>query len=111
MALSLTLGALWGLYTHENYNKKIRTFLLAFHGLIMFLILLAGFGLIAKIKLNGAWPAWIYFKIIIWLFLGAMPFIIKKLSQKLQASHKFLSLLLTFIFIFVAILFVKLKCH
>ena len=109
LALSLTLGALWGLYTHENHSEKIRAFLLALHGLIMFLIFLAGFGLIAKIKLDWPWPAWIYFKLIIWLFLGAMPFIIKKSSQKFHSYQKLLSLLLTFILIFIAILFVKLK--
>ena len=109
IALSLTLGALWGLYTHKSYNEKIRTFLLSLHGLIMFLIFLAGFGLIAKIKLDWPWPVWIYFKLIIWLFLGAMPFIIKKSSQKLHSSKKLLSLLLTFTLVFIAILFVKLK--
>ena len=109
-ALSLTLGALWGLYTHENYNKKIKTLLLAFHGIIMFLIFLAGFGLIAKIKLSWPWPSWIYAKLIIWLFLGAMPFFIKKSGQKFHSSKKhFLSLLLSFALAFTAILLVKLR--
>ena len=110
MALVLILGALWGLYTHENYNKKMRKLLLALHGLFMFLIFLAGFGLIAKIKLASPWPFWIYIKIMIWVFLGAMPFVIKKSAQKFQNSKKhFLSLLFCFALIFIALLFVKLK--
>ena len=110
MALSLTLGALWGLYSQENYNKKIKTLLLALHGIIIFLIFLAGFGLIAKIKLSWPWPFWIYIKLIMWLFLGAMPFVIKKSGQKFQSSKKhLLSLLLSFALVFTALLFVKLK--
>ena len=109
-ALSLILGALWGLYSHENYNQKIRSLLLAFHGVIMFLIFLAGFGLIAKIKIAWPWPFWIYVKLIMWLLLGAMPFFIKKSGQKFHSSKKhFLSLLISLTLLFIAILFVKLK--
>ena len=109
-ALSLILGALWGLYFYKDYNKKIRSLLLALHGVVMFLIFLAGFGLIAKIKMAWPWPFWIYVKLIIWLFLGALPFILKKSGQKFHSSAKhFLSLALSFIFIFIAILFVKLN--
>ena len=107
-ALSLILGALWGLYTQENFNKKIKTILLALHGITMFLIFLAGFGLIAKIKLDWPWPFWIYFKLIIWLALGFMPLIIKKSGQKFHSSKKhFLSLFLTFAILFTAILSLK----
>ena len=110
MALVLSLGALWGLYTYENHNKKFKKLLLICHGIAMFLIFLAGFGLIAKIKLASPWPFWIYAKLIIWLFLGAMPFFIKKSGQKFHSSKKhFLSLLLSFALVFIAILFVKLK--
>ena len=109
-ALCLILGALWGLYNHENYNTKNRTLLLALHGVIMFFIFLAGFGLIAKIKISWPWPFWIYAKLIVWLFLGVMPFFIKKSGRKFHSSKKhFLSLLLPFALIFIAILFVKLK--
>ncbi|MDE0092692.1 MAG: hypothetical protein OXN83_05365 [Oligoflexia bacterium] len=109
IALSFTLGALWGLYTHKHYNKKIRTLLLALHGVIMFLIFLAGFGLIAKIKLSWPWPFWIYTKLIIWLCLGAMPFFIKKSGQLKSPKKHFLTLLLSFTLIFLAVLFVKLQ--
>ena len=109
-ALSLILGALWGLYLYEDYNKKARSLLLVFHGILMFLIFLAGFGLIAKIKLAWPWPLWIYVKLILWLFLAVMPFVLKKSGQKFHSSSKhFLSLALSFIFIFMAILFIKLK--
>ena len=111
LSLTLILGSLWGLYTHPNYNPKIRSLLLSLHGLIMFFILLAGFGLIAKIQLDFPWPLWIYLKLIIWFALGASPFLIKKSGQKISSKphyHK-LSLALIFCFLLIAVLSVKLK--
>lgn len=110
MALSLTLGALWGLYAHENYNKQLKSLLLAVHGILMFLIFLAGFGLIAKINLSWPWPFWIYVKLAIWLFLGFWPVVIQKSGQTFHSSKKhFLSLLTAFLLVFIAVLFIKLK--
>ena len=113
--LALVLAALWGLYTHPNYNPKIRSVLLSLHGLIMFLILLAGFGLMAKIKIHSPWPLWIYIKLLLWLSLSAFPFLIKKTGQKLSSKdspsslYHFLSLTLLFILFTIAILSVKLR--
>ncbi|MCY4321291.1 MAG: hypothetical protein OXC37_02655 [Bdellovibrionaceae bacterium] len=109
-ALSLILGALWTLYIYKDYNKKTRRLLLSFHGITMFLIFLAGFGLIAKLKIAWPWPFWIYAKLILWLFLAITPIFLKKSGQKFRSSSRhFLSLALIFILIFLAILFVKFK--
>ena len=109
-ALSLILGGLWGLYAKPSPDKKLRSLLLGFHGLIMFFIFLAGFGLMAKIKLPFPWPFWIYGKLAIWLLLGAMPFFIKKASQRLRDSKLyFFVLLFPFALLFTALLFVHLQ--
>jgi len=107
LSLALILGALWGIYTQSSYNPKIRSLLLSLHGLIMFFILLAGFGLMAKIKLEFPWPAWIYIKLLLWFFLGASPFFIKKTGGIIK-YHKF-SLLFVFILLFIGVLSVRLK--
>ena len=109
-ALVFSLGALWGLYAHENYNKKIKRLLLAVHGIAMFFIFFAGFGLIAKTNINWPWPLWIYKKLLIWLVLGVMPLLLKRSGQNFPSSKKhFLSLLLTFAFVFTAVLFIQFK--
>lgn len=115
LSLALILGALWGLYTHPNYNPKIRSLLLSLHGGLMFFILLAGFGLMAKIKVEFPWPLWIYIKLLVWFVLGAFPFLLKKTGQKFSSeskAHKLyhkLSLALLFCLLLIAVLSLKLK--
>ncbi|HBP23398.1 MAG TPA: hypothetical protein DEA08_37175 [Planctomycetes bacterium] len=50
--------------------------LFALHGIGMLLLLVAGFGILAKLKLG--FPAWVHPKLLIWLILGAVPVIAKK---------------------------------
>jgi hypothetical protein len=45
-----------------------------FHGLGLAIVLIAGFGLLAKEGLmQGGMPGWVTGKLIIWLILGGMP--------------------------------------
>lgn len=108
-ALCLLLGALWGLYTKPSPDKTLKSFLLAGHGLVLFLIFVAGFGLIAKTKIPFPWPLWIYGKMIVWLLLGAFPFFIRKASQKLTPKLYFLLLPGLFLFFFCSLLLVTFK--
>lgn len=39
------------------------------HGIGMVLVLIAGFGLLARLGI-GQWPGWVYMKLLIWLALG-----------------------------------------
>lgn len=61
-----------------------------FGGVGMFLILLGGFGMLARLEIHGGFPGWIYAKLALWtiaaLMLGAV------LRQKLgggAVSHAF----------------------
>ncbi|MFT4638596.1 MAG: hypothetical protein ACI8T1_001917 [Verrucomicrobiales bacterium] len=47
-----------------------------FHGIGLILILIAGFGLIAKLKLG--FPGWVMVKLVIWFALGALPALAKR---------------------------------
>ena len=110
VALSLVLGALWGLYANPQAHTKFRSFFLALRGLLMFLIFFAGFGLIAKIKLSFPWPFWIYIKLMIWCLIGASPFFIKKASRKKPSPKKYLAVLFyLFALMFLAVLAVRLR--
>jgi hypothetical protein len=49
------------------------------HGVGIFLVLLGGFGMLAKLGINWPWPGWIIAKFMIWLLLGgALTLIYKK---------------------------------
>lgn len=48
-----------------------------FHGIGLLLLLVAGFGMLAKLKLSYSAP-WVIAKFVIWLVLGALPVLAKK---------------------------------
>ena len=47
-----------------------------FHGIGLLIMLVAGFGMIAK--LNYGFKGWVIAKIVIWVLLGALPMLTKK---------------------------------
>lgn len=49
------------------------------HGLALLLIAFAGFGALAKLGLTGVGlPGWVWWKIAIWVVLGAAPFVLRR---------------------------------
>ncbi|MFL6194303.1 MAG: hypothetical protein ACJ75H_09035 [Thermoanaerobaculia bacterium] len=50
------------------------------HGLALVLILLSGFGALARLDLSnpGAWPAWVWIKLLIWLVMGGIVVLIRR---------------------------------
>ena len=48
------------------------------HGIAAVIMLVAGFGLLARLNLMHELPPWVYGKVVIWLLLGATPVILKK---------------------------------
>lgn len=62
----------------DESRRAARKLVLATHGAAMFLILLAGFGMLARLGISGSWPLWVWIKIVIWLALGALPVLLRK---------------------------------
>ncbi|MBW8877362.1 MAG: hypothetical protein JF614_20550 [Acidobacteria bacterium] len=50
------------------------------HGIALILILVSGFGALAKIGLSnpGIWPAWLWLKVLIWLVFGGIIVLIRR---------------------------------
>ncbi|MGK0187532.1 MAG: hypothetical protein ACI9R3_003320 [Verrucomicrobiales bacterium] len=69
----LFLGLASTLMPKDTPNRKIG---LIFHGLGLVILLVAGFGLIAKLHLGFPW--WVVAKLVLWLAFGAMPLIGKR---------------------------------
>ncbi len=57
----------------ESANRKQGAL---FHGIGLAVILVAGFGLLAKMKLG--FPSWVIAKLVIWLLIGALPVLVKR---------------------------------
>lgn len=56
--------------TDADAGRKIAA---ASHGIALVLLLVTGFGALARLAISspGAWPGWVWAKVVIWLALGA----------------------------------------
>lgn len=63
-----------GAATGESVSRRAAA---AGHGVGLLLVLVSGFGMLAKLGI-GAPPAWAVVKIVIWLFLGGLLVLIRR---------------------------------
>jgi hypothetical protein len=74
-------GLLFAFAMSKEIPRKLRSMGFAIHGIGLFLILLGGFGMAARLGIVSGLPAWIYAKIGIWLLLGGAVALVKRRSQ------------------------------
>ncbi len=76
--LFLSLGAYMML--SSNQMKNGRKLAGITHGIAVFIILLGGFGLLARLGFSSisTWPLWIWIKLAIWLILTVIIILIKR---------------------------------
>jgi hypothetical protein len=53
----------------------------ATHGVGIVLLLLSGFGMLARLQIHWPWPGWVFGKIIIWIILGGITALIYRLPN------------------------------
>lgn len=83
-------GVLFSFATGHEVPKKLRAIAFITHGLGMFLLILGGFGMLARLGLaQGGLPTWIYAKLTIWICMGLM------ISPMKRKSHWTLALVTT----------------
>ena len=75
VGLIMIYSALGGMATYAaNGGEKVenlwRKKLAMVHGIGLFLMLLGGFGMLARLGIHFPWPGWVSVKVAIWLFLG-----------------------------------------
>lgn len=75
---------------------------LIMHGSGLFLVLLGGFGMLARLGLTAGLPGWIYGKLVIWLLLGAV-ILTARLKPRLGYLMGGVSVLLAFAAAYFAI--------
>lgn len=82
IGIILLMSSLGGVALHamnggSTANNQSRRFISVLHALGAFLILLGGFGMLARIgfRHGASFPPWLLVKITIWLFLAAAPFL------------------------------------
>lgn len=79
----LTFTVLGGLALHSvnggnrasNQARKLTGIL---HGVGLLMILVGGFGLLARLGVSGGFPLWVWLKLAIWLLVGASAALIRR---------------------------------
>ncbi|MEW6056635.1 MAG: hypothetical protein AB1540_08465 [Bdellovibrionota bacterium] len=70
----------------QTQEKKLRKQIAITHGVGLFLALLGGFGLLARIGVvHGQLPGWVWGKLSIWVFMALALFAAKKLGAQSRA--------------------------
>ncbi len=106
--IAMMLVALGGVFVHAaNASDKsanvVRKTILVLHGLGSFLILLAGFGLLAKLGEVTGFPGWLWPKLTIWMILSlviAVPYRNRGLARLLIIVTPLLVLLSAYFAVF-----------
>lgn len=70
--------------TPSPADGKFRKVMMFEHGFGLLLMLVSGFGLLAKLGIHGV-PGWVWAKIGIWVFLAAAPFLIRRFFKREKA--------------------------
>jgi hypothetical protein len=71
---AMVLNALVG----DGRKMPMRAGVMISHGLGLFLVLLGGFGMLARMGIVSAFPGWILAKLAIWLVLGGLVAVVNR---------------------------------
>lgn len=77
------IGGIWALMASRaaQSSPTLRRLLMTGHGLAMVLILIGGFGMLARLGIHGGWPAWIWIKLGIWLLVAVWPVVLRRIGS------------------------------
>lgn len=78
--MTVFLGLGMGMLPEPVYRKKG----MLFHGIGLLLILVSGFGMIAKLEYG--FPGWMLVKLVLWLIIGVLPILAKRNVLPLAAA-------------------------
>jgi len=67
--------------------------LMTMHGIGLFLMLLGGFGMLARLEIGFPFPLWTWLKIVVWLLLGAAPVLAKRQPHRARTWWSLIFLL------------------
>jgi hypothetical protein len=81
LGLILAAISIGGMVSRRNQGETTSTKQLSMmHGIGVFMLLLGGFGMLARLDIMWPFPNWIWAKLAIWVLVGGFPAYSKKLS-------------------------------
>lgn len=69
--LALGGAAVYGM-VNQGRDLAWRKVVSVTHGLGMLLVVVAGFGMLARLGIHWPWPTWVWGKVAVWVLLGAL---------------------------------------
>lgn len=81
IVLYFSLGAI--AYHYEGGGAKKKSLNIV-HGVSLVIMLVAGFGLLAKLRIS--WDLWASLKLFFWLLLGVSPFVFRKFKMSFMTA-------------------------
>ncbi len=82
MLMFSALGAMIAAAVGGQENPSLKKLGGMAHGIALVLVLVAGFGLLARQGFAGGWPLWVWLKLVIWLVFGAATVFVRKAGEK-----------------------------
>ena len=73
IGLILVFIGIGGMLSSEGSKKAMM-----WHGFCLFISIVSGFGMLAKLGIMGTMPVWAWIKIGLWLVLGFLPVLAKR---------------------------------
>ena len=75
-------GLLFPAFNNITLDKKTKKPWAIMHGISLIVILIGGFGLLARLGIQGSFPLWVWFKLIIWSYFSIIVFAIVRLPKR-----------------------------
>lgn len=79
--LLLGFGLGFGYFLTKGASRGLKIWSFALHGVGLAIMLVAGFGLLARLGLMGGLPDWVYAKLGIWVLLAVAISLVKRRPQ------------------------------
>ena len=72
------MGVFFTVWAGTPLLGKVKSASFALHGTGLLIMLVSGFGLLARLGLVGSMPTWVYFKLALWTFFALAISVLKR---------------------------------
>lgn len=72
------MGVFFTVWAGTPLQGKLKSASFALHGTGLLIMLVSGFGLLARMGMVGAMPTWVYFKLGLWAFFAVAVSVLKR---------------------------------
>jgi len=75
----LSLGT--ALFASRDRSEREKKWVGMLNGIGLFVLLVAGFGLLARLAISWPWSGWVFIKLLAWMGLGSMHFLSRRFPE------------------------------